>query len=61
VAINGFLLDMPQLFEDFVTVALHESLEGSHGGRVVAQSRGYLDVAGRVVMRPDITWQVGGG
>jgi 5-methylcytosine-specific restriction enzyme subunit McrC len=60
VAINGFLLDMPQLFEDFVTVALRESLEGSYGGRVVAQSRGYLDAAGRVVLRPDITWQVGG-
>jgi 5-methylcytosine-specific restriction enzyme subunit McrC len=60
VAINGFLLDMPQLFEDFVTVALREALEGSYGGRVVAQSRGYLDVAGRVVLRPDITWQVGG-
>jgi 5-methylcytosine-specific restriction enzyme subunit McrC len=60
VAINGFLLDMPQLFEDFVTVALREALEGSFGGRVVAQSRGYLDVAGRVVLKPDIVWQVSG-
>jgi 5-methylcytosine-specific restriction enzyme subunit McrC len=60
VAINGFLLDMPRLFEDFVTVALREALEGYYGGRVLAQSRGYLDVAGRVVLRPDITWQLGG-
>ena len=60
VAINGFLLDMPQLFEDFVTAALREALEGSYGGRVLAQPRGYLDVAGRVVLRPDITWQVSG-
>ena len=60
VAINGFLLDMPLLFEDFVTVALREALEGSYGGRVLAQSRGYLDLAGRVVLRPDLTWQVGG-
>jgi 5-methylcytosine-specific restriction enzyme subunit McrC len=60
VAVNGFLLDMPRLFEDFVTVALRETLEGSFGGRVVAQARGHLDLAGRVVLRPDITWQVGG-
>jgi 5-methylcytosine-specific restriction enzyme subunit McrC len=60
VAMNGFLLDMPQLFEDFVTVALREALEGTFGGRVVAQSRGYLDVAGRAVLRPDIVWQVNG-
>ncbi len=60
VAMNGFLLDMPRLFEDFVTVALRDALEGSYGGRVVAQSRGYLDVAGRVVLKPDIIWQVGG-
>jgi 5-methylcytosine-specific restriction enzyme subunit McrC len=60
VAVNGFLLDMPQLFEDFVTAALREALEGSYGGQAAAQSRGYLDVAGRVMLRPDITWQVGG-
>ncbi|HUN32668.1 MAG TPA: hypothetical protein VMU95_11695 [Trebonia sp.] len=39
VAVNGFLLNMPQLFEDFVTVALREALEGSFSGRVVAQAR----------------------
>jgi 5-methylcytosine-specific restriction enzyme subunit McrC len=60
VAVNGFLLDMPQLFEDFVTVALREALESSFGGRVVAQARGHLDLAGRVGLKPDITWQVGG-
>ena len=31
VAVSGFLLDMPQLFEDFVTVALKESLESAFG------------------------------
>jgi 5-methylcytosine-specific restriction enzyme subunit McrC len=60
VAVNGFLLDMPQLFEDFVTVALREAIETSYDGRVVAQSRHYLDVAGRVVLKPDILWKVGG-
>ena len=31
-----------------------------YGGRVVGQSRHYLDEAGRVVLRPDIVWRVGG-
>jgi 5-methylcytosine-specific restriction enzyme subunit McrC len=33
VAVNGFLLDMPKLFEDFVTVALREAIESAYGGR----------------------------
>jgi len=60
VAVNGFLLDMPRLFEDFVTVALREEIEIAYGGRIVAQSQHHLDMAGRVVLRPDIVWQVGG-
>ena len=60
VAVNGFLLDMPQLFEDFVTVALREALQGEYGGRVVNQWRGHLDHAERVDLRPDIVWEVGG-
>lgn len=60
VAVNGFLLDMPKLFEDFVTVALREAIEASYGGRVIAQSQHHLDVAGRVLLKPDIVWQIGG-
>jgi len=60
VAVSAFLLDMAQLFEDFVTVALCEVIEGQHGGRVVGQSRHYLDEAGRAVLKPDIVWRVGG-
>lgn len=60
VAVNGFLLDMPRLFEDFVTVALRESLESAFGGRVEAQSRHHLDVAGKVPLKPDIIWRLGG-
>jgi 5-methylcytosine-specific restriction enzyme subunit McrC len=30
-----------------------------HEGRVVAQSRHYLDEAGRAVLKPDIVWRVG--
>ena len=59
-AVNGFLIDMPQLFEDFVTVVLREAIVSSCGGRVVAQSRYYLDEAGRVALKPDIVWRVAG-
>jgi 5-methylcytosine-specific restriction enzyme subunit McrC len=61
VAVNGFLLAMPQLFEDFVTVALREALEGVYGGKVAGQSRDYhLDEEDRVSIRPDILWRLGG-
>jgi 5-methylcytosine-specific restriction enzyme subunit McrC len=60
VTVNGFLLDMPKLFEDFVTVALREALAGAYGGRVDDQDRHFLDEAGQVIMRPDIVWKVGG-
>ncbi len=57
VAVSGFLLDMPKLFEDFVTAALKEALESAYGGRVEPQSRHYLDVAGRILLKPDIIWR----
>lgn len=60
VTVNGFLLDMPQLFEDFVTVALREALETAHAGRVIGQDRHHFDEAGQVLMRPDIVWQLRG-
>ena len=60
IAVNGFLLDMPQLFEDFVTTALREALEATHGGRVQSQQRNYLDEAAQVVLKPDIVWTVRG-
>jgi 5-methylcytosine-specific restriction enzyme subunit McrC len=60
VAVSGFLLNMPQLFEDFVTVALRDAIEGSHGGSALAQSQHHLDEAGNVLLKPDIVWRVGG-
>lgn len=60
VTVNGFLLDMPKLFEDFVTVALREALAGAYGGRVDDQDRHFLDEAGQVLMRPDIVWKLRG-
>jgi 5-methylcytosine-specific restriction enzyme subunit McrC len=60
VAVNGFLIDMPKLFEDFVTVALQETLVPVYGGRVAGQDRNYFDEAGQVILRPDIVWKVRG-
>lgn len=60
VAVNGFLLDMPTLFEDFVTVTLREGLVPVYGGRVVRQDRNHFDEAGQVILKPDIVWRVRG-
>jgi 5-methylcytosine-specific restriction enzyme subunit McrC len=60
VAVNGFLLDMPGLFEDFVTVALREALVAAYGGMVASQDRNHFDEAGQVVLFPDIVWKVRG-
>lgn len=60
VAVNGFLLDVPRLFEDFVTVALREALVTAYGGRVDGQDRNHFDEAGHVVLRPDIVWKIRG-
>ena len=57
---NGFLLDMPRLFEDFVTVALREALVSAYGGRVDNQDRNHFDAAGPVRLRPDIVWKIRG-
>ncbi|WP_131738698.1 McrC family protein [Actinomadura roseirufa] len=59
VAINGFLLDMPQLFEDFVTAALRDAL-APYGGRLRSQDPHFLDEAQQVNLKPDIVWYQGG-
>lgn len=60
VAVHGLLLDMPKVFQDFLTTALREALEPTYGGRVRREPDNALDVAGRVVMKPDIVWYRGG-
>lgn len=55
--INGFLVDMAKVFEDFVTAALSTELR-EVGGRCRAQDRHYLDVDNRVAIRPDLVWYV---
>ena len=59
VKANGFLIDMTQLFQEFVTQALREVLrltEREFGEMEIAS----LDEGGRVRLRPDLTWWVSG-
>ena len=59
VRLEGFLVDMAKVFEDFVTTALKAKL-GTYGGRCASQDRRYLDLAGTVTMKPDLVWYQGG-
>ena len=51
----GFVFDMNRVFEDFVSVALRESMQ-RFGGEVRQQWNGWLDHQRRLAIRPDITW-----
>ena len=54
-AASAFMLDMNQLFEDFVTSRLQRELRGRL--EVKAQTRSHLDIRGRVEIRPDLTFR----
>ncbi|HWG73527.1 MAG TPA: hypothetical protein VG184_05690, partial [Acidimicrobiales bacterium] len=56
--LDGFLVDMYQVFEDFVTVTLADAL-GAIGGRCRAQDRSFLDTDDEIDIRPDLVWRVG--
>lgn len=58
-AATAFSFDMNRVFEDFLTTSLREALR-AHGGEVVAQRTSSLDEAGRISIRPDVTWLVRG-
>jgi 5-methylcytosine-specific restriction enzyme subunit McrC len=60
LAIDGFLLDMNKLFEDFVTVALREALQ-EHGLIAYLQDVHHLDTAGLVRVRPDLVVRTADG
>lgn len=60
LTVDGFLLDMNTLFEDFVTVGLREALR-EHGLTARLQDPHHLDVAGRVRIRPDLVVRTGDG
>lgn len=59
LVVTGYMFDMWRVFEDFVTTALRESLNGS-GGRSACQKSLTLDIRDRVLMRPDLMWSVDG-
>ncbi len=59
VRANGFLMDMNQVFQEFVTVALREELGASE--RTFGEDGiGGLDVDDRIKLRPDLVWRDGG-
>lgn len=53
--VSGFVVDMWRVFEEFVSVALRESL-APYAGAASFQHRMHLDHARRVVLRPDFLW-----
>lgn len=58
VRASGFLMDMNQVFQEFVTVALRETLgvsEHVFGERGI----GSLDMEDRVALKPDLAWRDG--
>ena len=58
VRASGFLMDMNQVFQEFVTVALRERL-GVTERAFGEHSIGSLDREGRVLLRPDLAWRDG--
>ena len=58
VRASGFLMDMNHVFQEFVTVALREAL-GVSEREFGERSIGSLDTAGRVSLKPDLTWRDG--
>ncbi|MFJ7202393.1 McrC family protein [Streptomyces sp. NPDC098789] len=53
--LDGFVLDLAAVFEDFVCASLSRALR-AYGGRSVAQARHHLDEAGGILMKPDLVW-----
>ncbi len=58
VRASGFLMDMNQVFQEFVTVALREEL-GVPGRLFGESSISSLDETARVHLRPDLVWREG--
>ena len=55
VRTSGFLMDMNKVFQEFVTVVLREAL-GLNERTFRESNICSLDEAGRVHLRPDLTW-----
>jgi 5-methylcytosine-specific restriction enzyme subunit McrC len=59
VRVDGFLLDLSTVFENFVTETLSGALEAI-GGLCEAQHRYTLDENGVIDIRPDLVWRIDG-
>lgn len=57
--LDGFLVDLYQVFESFVTSSLGSSLE-RRGGRCQSQDCFTLDEEGQIGIRPDLVWRIEG-
>lgn len=57
--LDGFLIDLYQVFEDFVTDTLGQALTRI-AGCCQAQDHHTLDDGGLIEIRPDLVWRVGG-
>lgn len=55
IRLDGFLVDMAKVFEDFVTATVTAALT-RHEGCCRAQDSCYLDDDERIAMRPDLVW-----
>lgn len=59
VVMNGYLLNMAKIFEDFVTIALAEAFKPL-GGASKFQYATFLDGEETIEVRPDLVWFRGG-
>lgn len=55
IQVNGFMLDMAKVFENFLAEALGIAL-AQRGGRCKPQDAWHLDEAETVLMKPDLVW-----
>ncbi|HEV2360523.1 MAG TPA: hypothetical protein VGS21_02360 [Acidimicrobiales bacterium] len=60
VRLEGFLVDLYQVFEDFVTSTLSTELERQAGGACHKQDEFTLDDGGDIDIRPDLVWRLDG-
>jgi len=60
VHVNGFMLNMAKVFEDFLSVVLGAALT-AYGGVCRPQDSWHLDVAEQIRMKPDLVWYAESG
>ncbi|MFJ3720074.1 hypothetical protein [Streptomyces sp. NPDC090057] len=61
VPVDGLLINMEKVFEDFVAVSLREALRPYSGYVITDGGRHFLDEAHRVRLLPDVVWCRGDG